>query len=801
MNSIGKQITEKPSLQSSMSFRRVPSAAPEPTRREHQLRAMREAFDMVDTDHSGSISVEEFGVLLRLQGEDLTHEDVTRILQEIDVDGDATNLTFDEFVELLDGIEFPDGKIFAHDIVAAFARQAKEKSQHFQSKDPLFVTLQNRDYKFSTQRNARMKLATIIDGNVTQIVVMSLILVDVICVLGELLLVATKCPCAAYGDDYGYYSYYSYANNTNSSYDNGHRRELEVGEAVVADLVEWGGRGLREAGPGMVHRLVGWMAEATDGWMPGYDAPGWWEDWKDLEGRRLAGGGCEEGTKVYSHDQHVWEHSLHVVSVSILWIFAAQIAALIALYGCEFFRNLFYVLDLVVIAGALVLESMHITAGGLFVLLLSWRGLRVVHGLMSSIELQHKRQEERLTQERWKFMKMVLSTRRQLGERSIYFHDFHNRLTGNFSTSESSDQAQSQSQLQSQSQSKLDLEPQTSGSTIVPSSSAYAPRALEERKEASGEEGPSREQSSSHREPKRRSSSFFRRNFSAKFSTVSQDSQQTASTVIREMAAKKPTVFMSTDGLLYLKGASSQTASVQEVDLTTLSEAELREHLMEALAAKKIAEDMYLELYNTLQSHRDNLGETVHELQNHELHHMTIGKDTLNVASQSVRSMTNAIRTLSVRSSPTKSLRSLRSSMTGRASPVTSGPPKTIAEFGGEANAPGGSFRGIKHIKMSAVTAPNGRDDLTDTTPSSAATSAAATPAPAVSSAAAEPAPAPIPDPAPATADEPAAAAAAPTSRRLPSSSVEGRTSPGGRSSPLPPLRVTAGTIHTDSDL
>ena len=35
------------------------------------------------------------------QGEDVSDQDAQKILEQIDVDGDATNLTFDEFVEIV----------------------------------------------------------------------------------------------------------------------------------------------------------------------------------------------------------------------------------------------------------------------------------------------------------------------------------------------------------------------------------------------------------------------------------------------------------------------------------------------------------------------------------------------------------------------------------------------------------------------------------------------------------------------------------------------------------------------------
>ena len=52
-------------------------------------------------------------------------------------------------------------------------------------------------------------------------------------------------------------------------------------------------------------------------------------------------------------------------------------------------QNFYYVLDLVVVSGALFVElTSYFQAGPLFVVLLGWRMLRVLHGVATSVELQ-----------------------------------------------------------------------------------------------------------------------------------------------------------------------------------------------------------------------------------------------------------------------------------------------------------------------------------------------------------------------------------------------------------------------------
>ena len=76
--------------------------------------------------------------------------------------------------------------------------------------------------------------------------------------------------------------------------------------------------------------------------------------------------------------------------MGILFVFSGQIFLLMIAYGIEFFKNKFFVLDMFVVGGALILElGFHVSEGALFVVLLSWRFIRIVHGFVSTIEISH----------------------------------------------------------------------------------------------------------------------------------------------------------------------------------------------------------------------------------------------------------------------------------------------------------------------------------------------------------------------------------------------------------------------------
>ena len=69
---------------------------------EWQMQELREAFDLFDTDGSGSIDTKELQVALRALGFDSKKEKVRKMIADIDLDGSGT-IDFEEFVEMMTG--------------------------------------------------------------------------------------------------------------------------------------------------------------------------------------------------------------------------------------------------------------------------------------------------------------------------------------------------------------------------------------------------------------------------------------------------------------------------------------------------------------------------------------------------------------------------------------------------------------------------------------------------------------------------------------------------------------------------
>jgi len=69
---------------------------------EWQMQELREAFDLFDTDGSGTIDTKELQVALRALGFDSKKEKVRKMISDIDLDGSGT-IDFEEFVEMMTG--------------------------------------------------------------------------------------------------------------------------------------------------------------------------------------------------------------------------------------------------------------------------------------------------------------------------------------------------------------------------------------------------------------------------------------------------------------------------------------------------------------------------------------------------------------------------------------------------------------------------------------------------------------------------------------------------------------------------
>ena len=315
-------------------------------------------------------------------------QDVQKIMEEIDrdkpggtttakkTDGEST-LNFKEFCQIMGNVE---GGSTA-ELVQSFAQKAKSESRAFQAKDPLWKTLMTQDegeggLSFSSGRNARMKLAQLIDGDNTQIVIMVLIALDVVAVILEIIVHNLYCPCDPYylsdpdatesewktdfvpkenpkklHDNLGenghgwthpdYHPSYYGSSSYGSSYGSSSYGTSSYGSHRV--MMEEQGRGdstvfglrVSKLRWDDIYSLIGYDTEY------GYDRSAH---------RQLAGGMCASQLQ---YEYTLW---LQCLSLGILCLFGVQIMCLILVYQQRFFINIFYIADFIVVFGALVLE-------------------------------------------------------------------------------------------------------------------------------------------------------------------------------------------------------------------------------------------------------------------------------------------------------------------------------------------------------------------------------------------------------------------------------------------------------------
>ena len=67
---------------------------------EEQMQEIREAFDLFDTDGSGSIDAKELKVAMRALGFEPKKEEIKKMIADIDTDGSGT-IDFNEFLEMM----------------------------------------------------------------------------------------------------------------------------------------------------------------------------------------------------------------------------------------------------------------------------------------------------------------------------------------------------------------------------------------------------------------------------------------------------------------------------------------------------------------------------------------------------------------------------------------------------------------------------------------------------------------------------------------------------------------------------
>ena len=69
---------------------------------EEQIEEIREAFNLFDTDHSGSIDYRELKAAMRALGFEVKKEELKKMITDIDADGSG-NIEFPEFLEMMTG--------------------------------------------------------------------------------------------------------------------------------------------------------------------------------------------------------------------------------------------------------------------------------------------------------------------------------------------------------------------------------------------------------------------------------------------------------------------------------------------------------------------------------------------------------------------------------------------------------------------------------------------------------------------------------------------------------------------------
>jgi len=92
---------------------------------------------------------------------------------------------------------------------------------------------------------------------------------------------------------------------------------------------------------------------------------------------------------------HHTEQALHIISLCILSLFAVEVSLLVVSFGKEFFKHPWYILDFVVIFLSIILDaSMHSDEAELLLILRLWRVVRIIHGIHTYREIEHKEKEQ-----------------------------------------------------------------------------------------------------------------------------------------------------------------------------------------------------------------------------------------------------------------------------------------------------------------------------------------------------------------------------------------------------------------------
>ncbi|CAF1056452.1 unnamed protein product [Rotaria sordida] len=127
----------------------------------NQLQELRQAFDLFDTDSSGSISVTELQRALHALGVSLSEQEIRQMFSAIDVDKNG-RIEFEEFAEIVADTYFR--KFSRAEILEAF-RKLDHNHDGFIEADELKIILDQLGRHFSNEEIHRMIAQVDRDGN------------------------------------------------------------------------------------------------------------------------------------------------------------------------------------------------------------------------------------------------------------------------------------------------------------------------------------------------------------------------------------------------------------------------------------------------------------------------------------------------------------------------------------------------------------------------------------------------------------------------------------------------------------
>lgn len=320
---------------------------------EHRATLLK-AFEEMDEDHSGQIDVTELGAMLKAQGHELEEDELKMVMSHLDADGDGDTLSFEEFMTVMNDLEHGAGLA---DIASHFSSEMTSLVGLAAAAKPIWEQLEERHANgeaMSKWQQFQISAGRVLDGSLAQVLILVLIVLDVLCVICELLMLHTM------GEDC-------------------------VGHCIPLDA---GGSSRMLGGafaPKRDQEALTCVFNGDDPHVGGLNLPT----------SNIAYGTVQQHCVTqFSKVQYDWNLWLHNVSVGILAIFGMQLFLLMLVYQVNFFKSTAYVMDSIVVGTALVLENLsNASEGGLFIVLLSWRVLRIVHGIASSVEISGEMKE------------------------------------------------------------------------------------------------------------------------------------------------------------------------------------------------------------------------------------------------------------------------------------------------------------------------------------------------------------------------------------------------------------------------